>query len=559
MAEKRRSTVGAYLIKRLEQAGLRHIFGIPGDYVLELFQYLEKSNLKMVCNCNELNAGYAADAYARMSGLSAVCVTYGVGGYSLFNAVVGAFAERIPLVVISGAPRIFERSHHHLLHHTTGDMNLQYTMYEKVTVSSCALINPEQAPTQIDKTIEACLKFKRPVYIEVPVDIVSMPCRRPGPFMVDTVLTSDKPSLEEAVSESAELLNKARRPVILVGVESHRLGIRGELQNFVERSGYPFASSLLGRTVIPEEHPQFIGVYGGYASWESARKLVHEADIILCLGTIMTDIEIGGSKPLLDPGRMIVANSDRVRIKHHIYNHISLKDFMAGLKAGLKKRKTIKISSACYPSSVLRGEYRPRPRHKITVRRFYQRMNSFINGSSVVIGETGDSIFNVANMSLPKGASCIGQAFYLSIGYATPATLGAGLAAQDSRVIAFVGDGAFQMTAQELSTIIREKLNPVIFVMNNEGYTIERVMADGAFNDLQSWRYSELPAVLGGGWGCVVQTEADLEAALLRTSQRKTELALIEVRLDRMDCSEAARMYGARYKAANAKGKGDRP
>jgi indolepyruvate decarboxylase len=250
---------------------------------------------------------------------------------------------------------------------------------------------------------------------------------------------------------------------------------------------------------------------------------------------------------------MIVANSDRVRIKHHIYNHISLKDFMAGLKANLKRRKTVKISNFCCPANALGEEYTPHPKQKIAVKRFYRRMNSFINGSSVVIGESGDSIFNVVNVSLPKGASCIGQAFYLSIGYATPATLGAGLAAPDSRVITFVGDGAFQMTAQEVSTIIREKLNPVIFVMNNDGYTVERVMVDGAFNDVQRWKYSELPAVFRGGWGSVVKTEADLEAALLKAEQRKTELALIDVRLDRMDCSDAARMYGAQYKAANAK------
>ncbi len=553
MARNCTSTVGTYLIKRLEQAGVKHIFGIPGDYVLGLFECLEKSGLKVVCTCNELNAGYAADAYARLNGISAVCVTYGVGGFSLFNAVVGAYAERIPLVVISGAPRVFERAHRHLLHHTIGDMNLQYAMYEKITVASCALISPEQAPTQIDAAIEACLKFKRPVYIEVPIDIVFMPCRKPGPLLMDTTITSDTPSLDEAVSEAVTLLEKAGQPVILAGVESHRLGIRRELQDLVEHSGYPFASSLLGKTVIPEVHPQFIGVYGGVASWESARKIVQKADIILCLGTIMTDMEIGGCAPLLDPGRMIVANSDKVRIKHHIYTHVSLKDFMAGLKARLKKGKTVKDLNPYHPSSALKEKYTPHPEHAITVKRFYQRMNGFLDGKSVVFGETGDSLFNVATLFMPRGAFCIDQAFYMSIGYAVPGTLGAGLAAPDSRVITFAGDGAFQMTAQEVSTIIRERLNPIIFVMNNDGYTIERLMVDGAFNDLQMWNYSGLPAVFGGGWGCVVKTEGDLEEALRNATRRKKELALIEVRLDRMDCSDAVRMYGARYRSANPK------
>lgn len=548
MKKRYEGTVAAYLIKRLEQIGLKHIFGVPGDYVLGFFDCLQKSGLRVVCNCNELNAGYAADAYARMNGVSAVCVTYGVGGFSLFNAAVGAFAERIPLIIISGAPRIFERSHRHLLHHTTGDMNLQYNMYEKVTVSSCVLTNPEQAPAQIDKAIEACLKFKRPVYIEVPIDIVSCACRNPGPLVINTDIMSDKPSLEEAVSEAATLLESAARPVIIAGVEAHRLRIQRQLQDLVEHAGYPFASSLLGKTILPEEHKQFIGVYGGVASHLSARKIVQKADIILCLGTLMTDIEIGGCKPLLDPGRMIIANSDRIRIKRHVYSHISLKDFMVNLKNKLKKGRMVEMPEFYHPSGARKDKYKAGPGRKITVKRFYQRMNSFVDSRSIVLGESGDSLFNVASLFLPKGSSCIDQAFYLSIGYTVPATLGAGLAKPHSRVVTFVGDGAFQMTGQELSTIIKEKLYPVIFVMNNDGYTIERVMIDGAFNDIQMWKYSELPAVFGGGWGCVVKTEDGLEQALLRAQQRKKELALIEVRLDRFDCSDAVRTYGLKYK-----------
>ena len=256
---------------------------------------------------------------------------------------------------------------------------------------------------------------------------------------------------------------------------------------------------------------------------------------------------------MLDPGRMIIANSDKVRIKHHIYNHISLKDFMVGLKAKLKKNRRVKKTNPYHPSKVLKEKYKPLPKQKITIKRFYQRMNSFIDNKSIVLGESGDSIFNVASLFMPKGALCIDQAFYLSIGYTVPGTLGIGIAAPDSRVITFVGDGAFQTTAQEVSTIIREKLNPIIFVMNNDGYTIERVMVDGAFNDIQMWKYSQLPAVFGGGWGCAVKTEDDLEAALLKAKQRKNDFALIEIQLDRFDCSEAARMYGARYAALKAK------
>ena len=552
MRDKTRTTVGAYLVRRLEQAGLKHIFGVPGDYVLGLYKLLETSRMRLVCNCNELNAGYAADAYARLNGIGAVCVTYGVGGFSLLNAVVGAGAERVPLVVISGAPRTSERAHRHLLHHTTGDMNLQYAVYEKLTAAACVLTSPEQAPAQIDTTIEACLRFKRPVYLEVPLDIVGMPCRAPGPFRIDAALTSDAAALHEAVAEAAALLEGAQRPVILAGVECHRLGIQRELQDLIEHSGYPFATGLLGKTVIPEEHPQFIGVYGGVASWAHAREIVREADIILCLGTLMTDIEIGGCPPLLDPGRKIAANSDKVRIKRHVYDRVCLREFVAGLRAALPRGRRVRETNPWHPSKAVCAAYAPGPARRITVKRFYQRINCLLDGRSVVLGETGDSLFNVATLYMPRGALCIDQAFYLSIGYSVPGTLGACLAAPGRRVLTFVGDGAFQMTGQELSTIIREKLNPVIFLMNNDGYTIERVMLDGAFNDLQRWNYAGLPALFGGGWGIAVGTEGELEEALRAVARRPNEPALIEVRLDRMDCSEAVRRYGARFKAAKA-------
>jgi indolepyruvate decarboxylase len=532
-----RTTVGRYLAKRLEQIGLKHIFGVPGDYVLGLFDILERSAVKVVCNCNELNAGYAADAYARLNGVGGVCVTYGVGGFSLLNAAVGAHAERLPLIVMSGAPRIAERSHHHLLHHTIGDMNLQFNIYEKITAAAVTLTSPQQAPRQIDDALEACLRYKRPVYIEMPMDIVSMPCVEPCALTIDTGIPTCGAALDEAVAEAVRLLQAARRPVIIAGVEPHRFRIQKELQAFIDHSGYPFASTLLGKTVISEEHPQFIGVYSGAASRESARQAVEKADLILCLGTLMTDIALGDAKTLTSFGRMIAANSDNVRIKHHIYNNVGLKDFIVALTAKLKKGKPVKAGRA-HPSGVLKEKYAPVPRRKMTIKRFYQRINRFIKKGDLVIADTGDSIFNLANLFLPFGVDCIDQAFYLSIGYSVPATLGAKLARPDLRPVVFVGDGAFQMTVQELSTLIREKTDPVIFLMNNSGYTIERVLQDGTYNDLQMWNYADLPAVFGGGWGCVVRTEDELEDALAQAQTRAGELALIEVQTDPMDCSD---------------------
>lgn len=539
------ATVGGYLIRRLEQAGLKHIFGVPGDYTLTFFDRLEKSRIKIIGTCNELNAGYAADAYARINGLAAVCVTYDVGGLSLLNAVVGSFAERLPVIVISGGPKTTERPHHHLLHHTIGDMNLQYRIYEKATAASVILMDPEKAPAQIDAAFEACIRLKRPVYIEIPLDMVEAPCAGPGPFKADTQIPSDKESLAESADEASKILKDAKSPLILAGVEAHRLHIEKDLQAFIDHTGYPFAVSLLGKSVLPEYHPQFVGVYGGVASRYEARLAAEKADVILCLGTLVTDVAIGFDKTLRDQSKMILVNSEKVRVRHHTYDNISLKDFLAELTARLPKNKS-KPLNIRHPSIDIGKKFTAKPGAKLTVKRFFERINHFIRPGDIIIADTGDSLYSAADLYLPEGVRFLDQAFYLSIGYSIPATLGAQLAQPEKRVITFVGDGAFQMTAQELSTIIRQRLNPVIFLLNNEGYAVERVMNDGAYNDLNDWKYHLLPEIFNGKRGLKVETEDELEEALGRIDVK--QLTFIEIHTNKKDYSDHLRQQGELYK-----------
>ena len=536
-------TVGKYLVKRLKQAGVKHIFGVPGDYVLRFFDYLEESDIKVINTCNELNAGYAADAYARVNGIGAVCVTYGVGGFSVFNAAVGAFAERVPLVIISGAPATSEYTHHHLLHHTIGDMNLQYHIYEKIAAKSAVLLDPKEALREIDETIAACLCLRRPVYIEIPADMVTKPCAPPGDFTIDTTIPSDKEVLKEAVDEAARLLKSAKKAVILAGVEAHRLGVRSELESLINHLGYPFATTMLGKAVIPEKNPLFLGVYCGKLLREPAQKAIREAEIVLSLGTLMTDINLGVGTSKIDPSKMIAVNSDKVCIKHHLYEDVSLKDFINGLKAKLPKAKP-DFTKINHPSKLLKKAFHPVSSKKINISRFYERINHFIGKNSVILTDTGDSLFCTAELFLPEGIEYIGQAFYLSIGYSIPAALGLNLAAPKKRPVVFVGDGSFQMTAQELSSIIRYKLKPVIFLLNNDGYTIERVIHDGPYNDINMWKYHRLVDVFGGGWGREVTTEGELESALKKAQDNSDLLAFIEVRLDKWDCSSALKVLG---------------
>lgn len=541
MEKNEKTTVGGYLIKRLEEIGLEHIFGVPGDYVLHIFDLLEESTLKVIGTCNELEAGYAADGYARIKGISAIVVTYAVGGLSAINAVEGANAERLPMVVISGAPKSTERRFHHLLHHTVGDMDRQRRTYQTVTETAIALLNPSNAPQQIDEALATCLRTRRPVYIEIPADVAVMPCSLPLPIEWDRVIKSDSAAVEEAVEETARILSQAKNPVIVAGIESSRFCIQKELQNLVEHTGYPFATTLLAKSVLSERHPQFIGVYAGRVGQECARKRFEEADVVLSLGALMTDVDLGHGTAHFEPARMINANSDKVRIHHHVYDQVSLKDFVEGLMKKLPKGNA-EVTSAGAPAGKLPEKFAAVAEQGITLERFYKRLNHFLDENTSLVVDTGSaSSFGAINLVLPDNIRYINQSFYMSIGFSVPATIGVKFAEKSRRTVTIVGDGAFQMTAQALSTMCRHRMNSVIFLMNNDGYTIERIFEDGAYNDINMWKYHMLPEVFQFGWGVEVKTEGDLEAALKRAEENPDELAFIEVRLDKMDCPSSLR------------------
>ncbi|MBW4555517.1 MAG: alpha-keto acid decarboxylase family protein [Trichormus sp. ATA11-4-KO1] len=541
------TTVSEYLFHRLESLGVQHIFGVPGDYVLDLMDVLNQTSINLICNCNELNAGYAADAYARVRGLGAVCVTYGVGGFSLVNAVVGAYAERVPLVVISGAPNSSVRKGNLLLHHTTGDYNLQLSIMEKVTVASVILTNASQAANQIDQTLAACLHYKRPVYIEIPLDLVHQSCtlpeiQPPSSFKFTNQETLPA-ALEEAVEEAVNLLEKAQRPVILAGVEFNRFHLQNQLLKLLETTGYPLATTMLGKSCISEMHPQFIGNYVGALSRDDVRQRIETADCVLCLGAIMSDMNLGGYTANLDERKLINANSEKVKIKHHFYQPVYLGDFIDGLIANLQK-KDVEMLEIMPAFHLLSQSFMPQSEAKLTNRRFYERINHFLEDGFIIIADTGDAIVSTMDLLMPQETDFIGQAFYLSIGYSIPACLGAAMAAPQRRLMIFVGDGAFQMTAQELSTIIRHKLNPIIFLINNDGYTIERVIQDGPYNDIQPWKYHQIPQVFGESWSCEVWTEGELEAALVKAQANTNCVSFVEIHLDRFDCSQGLMRLG---------------
>ena len=541
MAEQPMTTIGRYLVRRLCEIGVKHLFGVPGDYVLDLMDEVIDSPLRFIGTCNELNAGYAADAYSRLNGIGAVMVTYGVGGFSLLNAVAGAYAERVPLVVISGAPHSAQRRIHAPMHHLATDYRLQLDIFSRITAASVMLTQADQAAGQIDCTLQTCLMFKRPVYIEVPLDMVDAPCAAPTePLGSPPPAPSDRESLAESIVETTAMLTAAQRPAILCGVEVHRFGLRNDVVKLLDECGYPVACTINGKTAIPEEHPGFIGIYEGALSRPAVRETIESADCLLSLGAWFTDIATGGFTAKLDDHRMISANSDRVKIKHHHYDQVYLPDFVRGLIQTLQPTPAQKRHVSPAPHLAEKA-YQPQPAAAITVARFFERLNEFLNDDMVLITGTGDSMFGAAELHTNKPESFVAQAYYLSLGYSLPASLGLALAVPQKRTVLVIGDGAFQMTNQELSTIIRNKVASIIFLLNNDGYVIERAIHDGPYNEIQQWKYHELPAVFGGPRGWEVRTEGDLEAALQQAMRNPDELTFIEIVLDREDATPALR------------------
>lgn len=524
---------------------MRHVFGIPGDYVLGFYDLLCKSKLSLVNTCDEQGAGFAADAYARVRGLGVVCVTYCVGGLKVANTTAEAFAEKSPVVVISGAPGMKEREKNPLLHHKVREFDTQKNIFEQLTIAATVLSDPQTAFQEIDRVLHAALRFKRPVYIELPRDQVFVP-GIPHHKITKFYERSEPRSLRAALTEAEAMINQARRPVVLADVEIHRFGVQKLVLQLVEKTGIPVAATVLGKSVIGEQHPAYLGVYEGAMGRDDVRKYVEGSDCVIMLGAFMTDINLGIYTAQLDPARSIYATSEKLSIRYHTYEEVRFKDFLRGLLKLKFRRRTLGHIPKPVPLNgeaqlenssrklSLRAGARP-----LTVKRLFERLNRFLSADIMVVADVGDALFGATDLFIREHTEFLSPAYYTSMGFAVPACVGAQLANPKLRPLVLVGDGAFQMTGMELATVARYGLNPVVVVLNNKGYGTERHIQDGPYNDLWPWDYSRLPEVLGAGRAFLVKTEGDLETALAAAREWTESFCLLDVHLPPLDRSPA--------------------
>lgn len=541
-------TIAQCLIAALKEAGIKHVFGVPGDYVLDFMDRVLEGGLDLVGTCNELNAGYAADGYARANGAGAAIVTYGVGGFSISNAVAGACAEQVPLVLISGAPHSRQKSSNALVHHLAGGYNIQSDIFKKITVDSAVLDNPATAAADIARVMRSCLEHRMPVYFEIPVDAVDMPCAVPSTRELKPAASPDAAAVSEAASEAAGIINASKNPVVIAGIEILRHQLGAKALQLIESVELPYATTISSKSVLPELHPQFIGLYQGAFSRRSVREQIESSDCVLSLGVMMNDFNLGMFTSKLDPDRLISAQAGSVHIRHHSFENVRLGEFLAALLPLLKARSILNSHPAAH--ILPRRDYQARAGQQITIKRLFERINNLLDDQKILVCDTGDAICAAVDLYIEEADNFISQAYYLSIGYSLPATLGVSLARPERRVIDIIGDGAFQMTAQELSTIVRKKCNPVIFILNNRGYVIERMIHDGPYNDIQNWEYSRLAGVFGGsGPAFRVQTEDELEKAVAAALAAPDKCAVIEVVLPPTDCSDILAELGRKVRS----------
>jgi indolepyruvate decarboxylase len=533
-------TIGQYLIRRLREYHVGHVFGIPGDYVLGFYDQLCRSDITVVGTSKEDGAGFAADAYARVHGMGALCVTYCVGGLSVANAVAGAYAEKSPVVVISGSPGLKERINDPLLHHKVKTFATQKEIFERITACAVAIDDPDTAFRDIDRALATCWRVKRPVYIELPRDLVDVVPTHPVPSLPPAAAV-DQPTLEEAIAEAAERLRAAKRPVILADVEVHRFGLAFELLTLAERTGIPIAVTILGKSVISERHPNYLGIYEGAMGRDDVAKVVENSDCLLMLGTFLTDVNMGIFTAKIDPSRVIEATSEKIQVSRHRYDNVPFDSFLRGLLLAKLPRRSLPTQAKLQvkPAQV-------EPQQALKVTRLFQLIDQRLDDDMAVVCDVGLCLFGAIDLTIHRRTEFIASAYYTSMGFAVPASIGVALANPKLRPVVLVGDGAFQMTGLELSTAVRQKLNPIVVVLDNHGYTTERAIQDGPYNDILDWRYHRLPDLLGAGWAAIVRTEGEFAEAWAHAVENRASFSLINVQLDAYDFCPALERLGKR-------------
>ncbi|NLK31485.1 MAG: alpha-keto acid decarboxylase family protein [Methanosarcina flavescens] len=489
-------TVIQYLLGRLKQLGIRDIFGVPGDFAFPINNAIcDDNELRWIGCCNELNAAYAADGYARINRISALSTTFGVGELSALCGIAGSFAENNLVFHIVGIPKIQTQKRHAIVHHSLGDGEYG-TFMDMATPVVCAstMLTPENCVDEVERVIEAALENRQPVYIAVPHDYVNAEISSlTAPKNV--FVKSDPATLEEVVSIITAKLSNAKQACIMPGFLVDRFGLKDLAMAVINASGLPYATMALDKAVLDETNPSYMGLYMGQLINPEIQEFVESCDCILAIGVVMSDINMGMFTAKLDKSRVINIMPFSVHIGNTDYINVKMLDVLEELSRRLNKRTDVRGPVAKHPAVPEVNAEDP-----ITADYLYAKYAEFFKLDDIVVVDSTSSFYGLLPLPLPEGVKFLSQMLWGAIGWATPAAFGTALAAPDRRVILITGEGSHQMTVQEISQFYRYGLKPIIFVLNNHGYLIERMLSkklDYCYNDIPEWQYHKLPEVLG--------------------------------------------------------------
>ncbi|CEI63400.1 Pyruvate decarboxylase [Fusarium venenatum] len=560
-----------YLWTRLAQLKVGSIHGVPGDYNLTLLDAIKSSGIGWVGNANELNSGYAADGYARIKGISALITSFGPGELSAVNAIGGAYAEKAPIVHIVGTPPLVAQRAGACLHHSLGDGNFRVfaDIQKSITVAQANLKDVSTAPQMIDGVLKECLRHSQPVYIEVPTDMVKAQVPAPTSLLDLSITNYDESYEDQVVDTLVTRIQQSRKSLILVDMFAGRFDIKDEINELAKLTGIPVLTTPGGKGIVGEALPNFHGVHFGSAGTTEHHAWANSRDLVLRFGPLNSETNTFGFTAVPNP--QVTITFDKYAIHWDGCNDV---DRTLSLKSALQKLcerlgSVQLLAPEPYPTEcpsyekMLKDLPTPKEDDMVDQYSFWLFISKFIREGDIILTETGTASYGGQSLFLPDNTTFINSTIWLSIGYMLAAAQGASLAQREmqqdgtrppGRTILFEGDGSLQMTAQSISDMIRNKLDIIIFVLNNRGYTIERIIHgfEENYNDVQPWRNLEAPSYFGApkndptypvntflanNWG-------ELQTVIQKTElQEGKGLTMIEVTMDMADAPQSLVLF----------------
>lgn len=543
-------TVADYLLDRLAGCGIGHLFGVPGDYNLQFLDHvIDHPTLRWVGCANELNAAYAADGYARMSGAGALLTTFGVGELSAINGIAGSYAEYVPVLHIVGAPCSAAQQRGELMHHTLGDGDFRhfYRMSQAISAAS-AILDEQNACFEIDRVLGEMLAARRPGYIMLPADVAKKTAIPPTEAL--TLPAHETQSgVETAFRYHArQCLMNSRRIALLADFLAGRFGLRPLLQRWMAETPIAHATLLMGKGLFDEQHPNFVGTYSAGASSKEVRQAIEDADRVICVGTRFVDTLTAGFTQQLPAERTLEIQPYASRIGETWFN-------LPMAQAVSTLRELCLECAFAPPTPRSAGQPVRIDKGELTQENFWQTLQQYLKPGDILLVDQGTAAFGAAALSLPDGAEVVVQPLWGSIGYSLPAAFGAQTACPDRRVILIIGDSAAQLTIQEMGSMLRDGQAPLILLLNNDGYTVERAIHGAAqrYNDIASWNWTQIPRALNAAQQaeCWRVTQAIQLAEVLERLVRPQRLSFIEVMLPKADLPELLRTVTRALEARN--------